>query len=375
VHGVVYAGTAAPGNELAGALACLDQHSWCSRTRGGCERTSPDGTFDIEVYIHDTDSLSIGVDAEGYESAHLNLGGFDCLYCACPPIEFVLQPLPLTPVRPPPTSATRGGTFPLDWPVAPLTPEEILSVRDCDIENAHEKRYPDSIAEEDLLKAYEPQTHCDWAILAFAYAVRGKGPPTSPAAYQAFTHAVVGNPGFALETLLFYRYFDAVSMVRPPAFAQQEITGVRIDYRWRGLGDPVGYSVEIGQADAEPVVTSTVTYPLAIDAATVQALAGALTDLLPVSTSFLLRPCRDNYPQWSVDLAFADNTQMVISTGSNVMRFGGPWFTDIDGQVYVQVSSAFGQALGALIESLGLPLGQPAGMYCRIDTVFDKAFP
>jgi len=369
LHGVVYAGTAAPGNELAGARVSLDQHSWCSPSRGGGDRTGVDGTFDIEVYVHDTDTFVFNVDAEGYESARLVLSGFDCLYCYCPPIEFVLKS-----VQPEPTPI-HAETLPLDWPVAPLTPEQIRAVRECDLETIVEQRYPESMAEEDLSTSYPPQTGCEWAALALAHADRAKGQPTSPAAHQAFTHAVTGNPGYALATPLFYRYLDAMPVVKPPAFAQQEITDVVIDYHWWGLGDPVEYSLEIRHANTEPVVTSAYTDSLAIDKPAVQALANALTDLLPVSTRFSLQPCMDNYPVWSVHLVFADKTEIEATTGSNVIFIGGPWFTEIDGQVYMQVSSAFAQAVGELIESLGLPLGEPAGMFCSMDTVFDKGFP
>ena len=54
--------------------------------------TGPDGTFAFDVYLHDTDSFLIEVEHDGYEPTSLLIGGFDCLYCSCPPIEIVLEP-------------------------------------------------------------------------------------------------------------------------------------------------------------------------------------------------------------------------------------------------------------------------------------------
>jgi hypothetical protein len=54
---------------------------------------------------------------------------------------------------------------------------------------------------------------------------------------------------------------------------------------------------------------------------------------------------------------------------------GGPWFTQIDHQTYIQFSPAFGLAVRELINSLGLPLGEPNAMSCMGSTVFEKAFP
>lgn len=94
LEGVVYADAASPGKELAGTLVELSHVSYCSPTRGQYETTSgPDGGFGFEVFLHDTDTFLIQVEREGYEPVRRSVGGFDCLYCACPPIEIVLEPL------------------------------------------------------------------------------------------------------------------------------------------------------------------------------------------------------------------------------------------------------------------------------------------
>lgn len=94
LQGVVYSGAAGRENTLAGIQVELSHLSTCSRTRGQHEATTgPEGDFGFELFLHDTDTFSIRVEREGYEPARRSIGGFDCLYCACPPLEIVLQPL------------------------------------------------------------------------------------------------------------------------------------------------------------------------------------------------------------------------------------------------------------------------------------------
>ena len=92
LSGIVYADTAAPGHELEGAVVQLSQSSHCSPTKGHHETTTgPDGSFEFEVYLHDTDGFTIRVEWQGYEPASQSFGGFDCLFCSCPPFEIVLK--------------------------------------------------------------------------------------------------------------------------------------------------------------------------------------------------------------------------------------------------------------------------------------------
>ena len=94
LRGAVYVSAARAGNELAGTRVGLSHVSYCSPTRGEYETTTgPDGGFGFEVFLHDTDTFWIQVEQEGYEPVRQSVGGFDCLYCACPPVEVVLEPL------------------------------------------------------------------------------------------------------------------------------------------------------------------------------------------------------------------------------------------------------------------------------------------
>lgn len=93
LEGVVFREEPLPDNEAAGLPVELTQISWCSPTAGDTQTiTDPDGHFAFEVYLHDTDSFVISASAVGYQSARVKFGGFDCLYCACEPLEIVLLP-------------------------------------------------------------------------------------------------------------------------------------------------------------------------------------------------------------------------------------------------------------------------------------------
>lgn len=92
IDGAVYLGSVEVGNALEGAQVHLSQISWCSPTAGEQETQSdPNGAFVFEVYLHDTDSFVFQVDVEDYQPVKVKMGGFDCLYCNCPPIEIVLK--------------------------------------------------------------------------------------------------------------------------------------------------------------------------------------------------------------------------------------------------------------------------------------------
>ena len=69
----------------------FEQISNCSPTRGvQVIPVMDDGSFTIDVYLHDTDSFVIAADAAGYEPVRNTFGGFECLYCSCVPIEIPL---------------------------------------------------------------------------------------------------------------------------------------------------------------------------------------------------------------------------------------------------------------------------------------------
>jgi hypothetical protein len=284
-------------------------------------------------------------------------------------------------------------SLPVDWPPPPLKQEQINAVKACDLKNIAKARYPESIKTDQLESAFSPTSNCDWAVLAFAYTERVKDKEALPdIAKKAVSKAVLGNSGFALATPIFYSYFDQVSLVKAPPQTQQEISQLEIAYRWSGLGRGVNYIVEIRQANTAPKITVAsipgtfnfmdnrekvfgAAMKTKLDKEKVQALTPALRELLPIQSQFSLTPCTDNYPNWVVKITYVDNTMISLTTDSNFLFMGGPWFTKIGQQNYVQFSSAFANALRELVIALGLPVGQTGGMSCYSTDVLGQAFP
>ncbi|MGD9100417.1 MAG: hypothetical protein PVF45_08050, partial [Anaerolineae bacterium] len=93
LKGVVYAGTQAPSHELAGALVECSQFSYVPR-EGSCApyqvTTGPDGAFEFDVFLHDTDRITLSAYKSGYEPTEHQTSGFDCV-AACPPVNLVLD--------------------------------------------------------------------------------------------------------------------------------------------------------------------------------------------------------------------------------------------------------------------------------------------
>jgi len=79
ITGVVYAEVARAGNELEDVPVTLHQMSFCSPTAGEYQTvTNVDGTFQFDdIYIHDTDTIDILIDYEGYKPFDLKMGGLE----------------------------------------------------------------------------------------------------------------------------------------------------------------------------------------------------------------------------------------------------------------------------------------------------------
>jgi hypothetical protein len=94
LQGVVYAEEIGPSSELEGVEVRLSQYSNCSPTKGEhITKTGPDGEFEFEVLIHDTDGFTFEIEETGYEPYKNKFGGFDCISCSCSSMEIVLEPL------------------------------------------------------------------------------------------------------------------------------------------------------------------------------------------------------------------------------------------------------------------------------------------
>jgi hypothetical protein len=278
--------------------------------------------------------------------------------------------------------------FPLPWNTISFSEEQLHEAQICDIMGLADQRYPSSLSNEDLIYAFEPQSSCDWAVLAFAYVriAEEAGEDTLPEiAHNAFAKAVSENPAMLFSTYIFYTYsFVDMEIVDLPPLSETEISKVRVEYVYYGIGDEVQYTFEIRQANTSPTVVM-ITNSLegeeaqintAIDIETVQALGKSLINLLPIEEQFSIVPCTDTSPDWVVTITQVDGNEIVLKNHqSNMIRIGGPWQTNIDGQDYVQFSLEFIIALDEIIKETGLRHGQPMGMFCAPESVIYKAFP
>jgi len=279
--------------------------------------------------------------------------------------------------------------IPLTWPVSMPTQKQIMEARECHVEAVAQARYPERMSYWELENTFSPNSPCDWAILAFAYRSHlDDQVPTPEEGKRAFFQAIKQNPALALTTSLFYPYLNSMKLVEAPPLAEQPIISVAIDYEWSGIGEPsnIQYHIEIDQANAsvDKINLNVQAQPKDltknlisdVDPLMIQKLGKVLTDFLPVRSSFTLQNCTDNYPDWNIQLTFLDGSVQTIKTHeSNLFNAGGPWFIEVNGQNYVQFSSALVNAVSSLFEMLGLPLGEPFAMYCSSVDTFQLAFP
>jgi len=284
-----------------------------------------------------------------------------------------------TTVTPMATITPKSLNLPVAFPLPILRHKQIQEVANCKIQELASERYPEYINTSNLLDSFTPISGCDWAVLSYGYAVRNKNYSPSQLGLEAFKKTVSSNYGFALASFVFDYYFGSVPLVQKPQFANQEITKVEINYIWSGLGEPsqIKHSLSIDKANGKPIISSStdlLVNNISLDKNFIQDLAEGLNDLLPIDSEIQLSYCTDNFPEWLVTLTFTDGTQVKMKSNSNFILIGGPWETQINGQTYIQYSPSFAIKIGNLMKTLGLPLGEPAGMYCSGGAVFENAF-
>jgi hypothetical protein len=269
--------------------------------------------------------------------------------------------------------------YPVEFPLPKLSPQQIKEVADCKIEELALNHYPENIGVDNLLQSYNPVSNCDWAVLAYSYAVRNDNDYPSQLGIEAYNKSISLNYGFAFHSRIFYYYFGSTPMVDAPQFTNQPITKIEIIYSWGGYGNPssIYHNLVIDQADSNPILisnTDTFDKNIKVNKEQIQGLTYGLIDLLPIDSKFQDLPCTDNFPSWLVTLKFVDGTQLVFESNSNSLFLGGPWQTQIDDQIYLQNSPVFANKMGEIMESLDLPLGEPFGMMCDGGIVFENAF-
>ena len=93
ITGTIYEGSVEAGNQIPKVEISLSQFSYCSPTAGKqITTTDQEGNFSFEVFLHDTDTLTFGIEDDKWESFNSQVMGMDCLYCSCVPLELVIEP-------------------------------------------------------------------------------------------------------------------------------------------------------------------------------------------------------------------------------------------------------------------------------------------
>jgi hypothetical protein len=280
-------------------------------------------------------------------------------------------PAAATPAEPPP-STTAGAI--LAWPVTPLTKAQVAEVKGCDVDKLAESRYAKSLDIDALAGAFSPKSTCDEAALADACAMRlgdeesAKPPPPCLDAYRA---AIKANPAFVYAGGLLGGYFGKVTQVAAPPIAAHALASVQIDYKWDGLGAGVKWTLNVDSFGGTPAMrVSGANAPLAAWSTEIgtdfAALGRSLESFMPIAKPLQAVNCYDNYPDWTITLAFDDGSKVVLVTnGSNLLGLGGPWHTTLGGVTYMQTGPGLAHAVHAIITVLGMPLGQPMAMTCH----------
>lgn len=294
-------------------------------------------------------------------------------------VLFVLLALPVLAQDATETPTPDAADFPFAFPLDIPTEAQIDDAYDCIllVEQEDDADLPDG----------EITPACGFANAALALAAeRASDAPLSDEELALLVQMIEANPAMALRLSLIATYFGATPLVAAPEFSSQSITDIHLTYTFAGMGPSNNYDIRLSAGDGAFDVSGTAeirgdddqpTLAATVDSDTVQALATGLTDLLPIGQTFTAINCLDYYPDWSVELTFADGTTITMAThDSNVIGYGGPWQTNIDGQTYVQYSPAFMIAVADLFDALGLPFGVTAGMACMGvgDPLYD-AFP
>lgn len=257
-----------------------------------------------------------------------------------------------TPTRTPTVKPTNEG---LPFPVRPITNDQLAEARACE---------DYLLRRENRENVDVPSKTCELLESAVRWESR-----------TLFSEVMKANPAYAFTRHAFYTFAEEdIPLVDVPSAVNQPITKVILRYTWQGLGNWYDYTIVITEADTDtPIVsitdrttigkgerlppTKAAQPPPVIDPALVQALAGGVTNLLPVQQFTPLQICCDNYPDWTVGLTFANGLQLMLTTDqSNLFGGGGPWHIFVGEQRYIQYSSAFAKRVGAIFEALRLPI-------------------
>ncbi|RMG79427.1 MAG: hypothetical protein D6712_19680 [Chloroflexi bacterium] len=282
---------------------------------------------------------------------------------------------------------TETPDYPLAWPPAPITDEQLIEARSCSVMLTADN--PSPLVETLLAQAgwsiefldsiEMPETPCEQMQLAMAYMQlrRHDDETIPPRAIEAYSAAMQANPALALNIDIFISGLSNTPVIAPPNFTESGLARAVIHYDFPNgtFFDIVitpaeeGYRV-VGESERAPLPDEYVvdengepidfsdTYDTIIDAALVDSLSSSLVNLVPIDQTFTDQPCWHFYHDWRAELTFNDGTTIEMGTyDSNLYYIGGPWQVKIGEQIYVQMSADFISALLDIVDAVELPLG------------------
>ena len=333
--------------------------------------------------------------------------GGQSFFPANSPLESTATPSPITTktrlptvtpsITPTPTQIITiepyTNVLPYEWgELRQFSVRQVSEAKNCNVEVLANKYYSGDLEESELIYRHKPETACEWAALAYAYARLSHWTESvfSETAKDAFAQTIIRNPALILTTPMYCEFVyenipisGAFPVIEQPPLPAEEITNIRIQYE---MEDEYGfdkYDAEIRDANTEPYIyirdyqrTWDYTYPRTIRPKYIQALGNSLTNLIPIESPFTAIRNADEYMNWIVTITYSDGTDIVMSTyKSQLFGWGGPWQINLNGQIYVQYSAEFLSALLDLINHINLMTGEIWPPQCEYFNFLELTYP
>jgi hypothetical protein len=272
----------------------------------------------------------------------------------------------------------------LPFPMPMADDSQIDAARSCAsrVEAIEAELFPESMSDETLAGMEIPDDDCERAAMALAFANREENDQFMPEVnITPWVEMVNSNPAMAFIDPVFFTYLGVPGLVSPPPWAGDALDQLVLRYVWYGMGEEVEYEIYFTPSaegyNAEGQVNGASINATA-DSRLIEDVIGSLSGFIPIHEAAQLIVCMDNYPSWQIELTYSDGQIIDLTTAdSNIFYLGGPWFANVDDQVFLQVSGDLVEAVIAIVEELELPIGEPAGMTCHdMETpLVDRLFP
>lgn len=272
--------------------------------------------------------------------------------------------------------------FLFNWPISPLTNDQIQEVLECQDRTWSWPNGPKFNL--DTIKIENPQTACDFGLQALANIEDKDTLELSKTGIYSAQQALLRNPGIIFSNQYFFYALGSIDIVDKPTSIQSQLKRVIIQYEWGGIGHPIKSEFSIHGRE-QPIVSGYIEFgPFYEDKTTItrkiyeeinvedfQSLDDSLINLIPVNYQAPFFACYDNSPDWIITLEFLDNSKIKLRTNiSDYYLEGGPFQTELEGQNYVLASYEFNRSLINILETLEVfDFGASAAMSCQASPV------